>query len=71
VLTFQCFITLSASANIRPWNTKGEVSQTVDLQFDWFGWVCFANEKQKLSVVIQLIPNQSNRRSMVQWCFPL
>jgi len=24
-----------------------------------------------LSVAIQLIPNQSNRRSMVQWYFPL
>jgi len=25
----------------------------------------------KLSVFIQLIPNQSNRRSMIQWYFPL
>jgi hypothetical protein len=39
---------------------------SIDLLFDWFGLVCFANKKQKLSVVIQLIPNQSNRRSMVQ-----
>jgi hypothetical protein len=38
---------------------------TVDFLFDWFGLVCFAN-KQKLSVVIQLTPKQSNRRSMVK-----
>jgi hypothetical protein len=38
----------------------------VDLLFDWFGLVCFANKNKKLSVVIQLIPNQSNRRPMVQ-----
>jgi hypothetical protein len=45
---------------------KGKYHCTVDLLFDWFRLVCFANKKQKLSVVIQLIPNQSNRRSMVQ-----
>jgi hypothetical protein len=38
----------------------------VDLLFDWFGLVCFANKNKKLSVVIQLIQNQSNRRPMVQ-----
>jgi hypothetical protein len=27
--------------------------------------------KQKLSVVTQLIPNQSDRRSTVLWYFPL
>jgi hypothetical protein len=36
---------------------------TIDILFDWFGLVCFA---KKLSVVILLIPNQSNRKSMVQ-----
>ncbi len=30
---------------------------TIDLLFDLFGFVCFANKKQQLSVVIQLIPN--------------
>jgi hypothetical protein len=52
-------------------NTKGERKYhcTVDLVFDWFGLVCFANEK--MSVVIQLFPNQSNRRSTVQGYFPL
>jgi hypothetical protein len=44
----------------------GKYHCTVNLLFDCFGLVCFANKKQKLSVVIQLIPNQSNRRSMVQ-----
>jgi len=43
---------------------------TIDLLFDWFGLVRFANKKQRLSVVIQLIPNQSNRRSIVQWYSP-
>ncbi len=38
----------------------------------WLVWISlFCKEKQKLSVVIQLIPNQSNRRSSVQWYFPL
>jgi hypothetical protein len=44
---------------------KGELSLYLDLLFDWFGLVCFAN-KNKVSVVILLIPNQPNRRSMVQ-----
>ncbi len=33
--------------------------------FDWFGLVVFC-KKKKMSVVIQLIPNQSNRKSTVQ-----
>jgi hypothetical protein len=45
---------------------RGMYHSTVDLLFDWFGLVCFANKNQKLSVVIQLFPNQSNRRSTVQ-----
>jgi hypothetical protein len=45
----------------------GKYHCTVDLLFDWFGLVCFENKnKNKMSVVIQLIPNQSNRRSTVQ-----
>jgi hypothetical protein len=43
----------------------------IDLLFDCLGLVCFAIKKRKLSIVIQLIPNQSNRRSMVQRYFPL
>ncbi len=45
---------------------KGEYHCAVDLLFDGFGLVCFANKNKKMSVVIQLIPNLSNRRSMVQ-----
>ncbi len=52
---------------------KGEYKQgilkgdcTIDLLFDLFGLACFANKNKKLSVIIQLIPNQSNRRSTVQ-----
>jgi len=38
----------------------------------WLVWISlFCKWKQKMSVVIQLIPNQSNWRSMVQWYFPL
>jgi hypothetical protein len=44
----------------------GKYHCTVDSLFDWFELVYFANKNKKLSVVIQLIPNQSNRRSMVQ-----
>ncbi len=45
---------------------RGKCHCTIDLLFDWFGLICFANKNKKLSVVIQLIPNESNRRSMVQ-----
>jgi hypothetical protein len=50
---------------------RGKYHCTIDLLFDWFGLICFVNKKQKLLVVIQLIPNQSDRRSIVQWYFPL
>jgi hypothetical protein len=43
---------------------------TIDLLFDWFGLVCFANKNKNCHTkVIQLIPNQSNRRSNVQKYF--
>ncbi len=45
---------------------RGLYHCTIDLLFD-----LFCNKNKKLSVVIQLIPNQSNRRSTVQWYFPL
>ncbi len=44
----------------------GKYHCTIDLLFDLFELVCFANKNKKLSVVIELIPNQSNRRSTVQ-----
>ncbi len=38
----------------------------------WLIWISlFCKWIQKLSGVIQLIPNQTNRRSTVQWYFPL
>jgi hypothetical protein len=49
----------------KPGSAKGDHC-AIDLLFYRFGVVCFANKKQKLPVVIQLIPNQSNRRSTVQ-----
>jgi hypothetical protein len=41
---------------------RGKYHCTIDLLFDGFGLVCFANKNKKLLVVIQLIPNWSNRR---------
>jgi hypothetical protein len=38
----------------------------MDLLFDWFGLVCFTNKNKNCHFLIQQIPNQSNRRSMVQ-----
>jgi hypothetical protein len=50
-----------------PGNSKwGKFHCTIDFLLDWFGLVCFGNKNKKISIVIQLIPNQSNRRSMVQ-----
>ncbi len=58
---------LEANALAYPGNTKrGKYHCTVDLLFDWFGLVCFANKNKNLSAVIHLIPNQSNWRPMVQ-----
>jgi hypothetical protein len=45
---------------------RGKYHCTIDLLFYWLRLVCFANKNKKLPNVIQLIPNQSNRRSMVQ-----
>ncbi len=50
--------------------SRGKYHCTIDLLFDWFGLACFAHKNKKLSAVIQLIPNQSNWRSTVQWYFP-
>jgi hypothetical protein len=41
---------------------RGKYHCTIDLLFDWFGLVCFANKNKNC----QLIPNQSNRKSKVQ-----
>ncbi len=37
---------------------RGKYHCTIDLLFDWFGLLSFENKKQKLSIVIHLIPNQ-------------
>jgi hypothetical protein len=41
----------------------GKYHCTIDLLFDWFGLVCFVDKNKKLSVVVQLISKQSNKRS--------
>ncbi len=38
---------------------RGKCHCTIELLFDWFGLVCFANKNKKMSVDIQLIPNQT------------
>ncbi len=49
---------------------KGEVSLYLWPPV-WLVWISlFCKLKQKLSVVVWLIPNQSKRRSTVQWYFP-
>jgi hypothetical protein len=54
---------MSGQIRAYPENTKGgKYHCTVNFLFDRFGLVCFANKNKKLSVVIQLIPGQSNRR---------
>ncbi len=50
---------------------KGEVSLYCWPPFLLFYIFIFSKKKKKLSVVVQQIPNQSNRRSTVQWYFPL
>ncbi len=65
LLMFLIYTYLLSYSLIREY-LRGKYHCTIDFLFDWFGLVCFAYKIQKLSVVIQLIPNQSNRRSIVQ-----
>ena len=44
---------------------------TVDLLFDWFGISCMTTDNFLLLFAKQTNPDQSNRRSTVQWYFPL
>jgi hypothetical protein len=48
---------------------KGKYHCTVDLQYDWFGISCMTNDILLFLFAKQTNPNQSNRRSMVQWYF--
>jgi hypothetical protein len=55
-----------------PFKIKPQTYQIYDeealdgVPFDWLRLVCFANKNKNCHVIIQLITNQSNRRSMVQ-----
>ena len=42
-----------------------------NLQFEWLGFSCFAYVELDRDLQIWSNPNQSNRRSVVQWYFPL
>ena len=50
---------------------KGNYHCTADLLFDWLGFSCFANVELDRDLQVWSNPNQSNRRSAVQWYFPL
>jgi hypothetical protein len=62
ILVSSCSFHLDWRAKFPEW----KYYYTVDLLFDLFGLVCFVNKIENFSVVIQLIPNQSNRRSTVR-----
>jgi hypothetical protein len=44
---------------------RGKYHCTIDLLFDWFGLVCFANKKTKI-VSSHIADSKPNRRSTVQ-----
>ncbi len=44
------FFSLSQNLNVDPGNTEGgKYHCTIDLLFDWFGLVCFANKNKNFS----------------------
>ncbi len=50
---------------------RGKYHCTIDLLFDWFGISCMTTDIFCFIFAKQTDPNQSNRRSTVQWYFPL
>ena len=50
---------------------KGKFHCMVDLLFDWLGFGQTSKSVFSFNSTKQLNPNQSNRRSAVQWYFPL
>ena len=50
---------------------KGKYHCTTDLLFDYFGFSSFAYVELDRDFQVWSNPNQSNRRSVVQWYFPL
>ncbi len=50
---------------------KEEYHCTIDLLIDWFGISCMTSDNLCFLFALQTNPNQSNRRSMVQWYFLL
>jgi len=49
---------------------RGKYHCTVDLLFDRFGMSCMTTDNFCFYLQKRLNPNQSNRRSTVQWYFP-
>ena len=50
---------------------KGKYNCTADLLFDWLWFSCFDYVKLDRDLPVWSNPNQSNRRSVVQWYFLL
>ena len=61
--------------NPQPENTdllcKGKYQCMADFLFDSFGFSCFVVFKRSTDLLVWPNPNQSNKRSAVQWYFPL
>jgi len=49
---------------------KGKYHCTIGLLFDWFGISCMTTDNFGFHFAKHTNPNQSNRRSTVQWYFP-
>jgi hypothetical protein len=45
-MALMVIVSLRHNLNVVPGNTKGESICTVDLLFDWFGLICFANKNK-------------------------
>ena len=55
---------------IREHSRKGKYHCTAYLLFILFEFICFAHVELVSVVLVWSIPNQSNRRSVIQWYFP-
>ena len=53
------------------WLLKGKYHCTADLLFDWCRFSCFVELKLKTDLLVLPNPNRSNRRSAIEWYFPL
>ena len=67
--TFYCIPTYQIQLKL--WSENTNLPHcTADLQFDWLGFSWFDCVELDRDLQVWLNPNQSNRRSAVQWYFP-